>query len=90
MLLRLKHLNILIKGSINQNIADKLFVWMVEIIPDNAVLFDLEKELYNRTQSCTVEIVAWLCDCVMKSGKVIKMELIWGGVMYYLFRSVYS
>ena len=62
----------------------------LEIIPDNAVLFDLEKELYNRTQSCTVEIVAWLCDCVMKSGKVIKMELIWGGVMYYLFRSVYS
>lgn len=65
-------------------------MWVDEIIPDNVVLFDLEKELHNHTQSCTIEIVAWLFDCVMKSGEVIKMELILGGVLYYLFRSAYS
>lgn len=87
---RLKHLSVLIKGSVNQNIADKLFMWVDEIIPDNVVLFDLEKELHNHTQSCTIEIVAWRFDCVMKSGEVIKMELILGAVLYYLFRSAYS
>lgn len=58
---------------------------MDEIIPDNVVLFDLEKELRNHTQSCTTEIVDWLFDCVIKSGKVIKMELIfgWGAVLSF-------
>lgn len=58
---------------------------MVEITPDNVVLFDLEKELCNHTQGCTTEIVDWLFDYVIKSGKVIKMELIfgWGAVLFF-------
>lgn len=49
------------------------------------VLFDLEKELCDYTQSCTTEIVDWLFDYVIKSGKVIKMELIfgWGAVVSF-------
>lgn len=31
-----------------------------EIVPDNEVLFDLEKELSSHTQSCTTEIASWL------------------------------
>lgn len=60
-------------------------MWADEIIPDNVVLFDLEKELCDYTQSCTTEIVDWLFDYVIKSGKVIKMELIfgWGAVVSF-------
>jgi len=56
-----------------------------EIIPDNVVLFDLEQDLCNHMQSCTTEIVDWLFDHVIKSGKVIKMELIfgWGAVLSF-------
>lgn len=58
---------------------------MDEITPDNVVLFDLEKKLCKPTQGCITELVDWLFDYVIKSGKVIKMELIfgWGAVLSF-------
>lgn len=58
---------------------------MDEITPDNVVLFGLEKELCKHTQGCITDVVDWLFDYVIKSGKVIKAELIfgWGTVLSF-------